>query len=55
MPGTGLVREVNCVLRFLWSRVMPHMVLLLRLVRTPRESAEALARMTVEFSHRFLP
>ncbi|KAJ5917416.1 hypothetical protein N7466_010970 [Penicillium verhagenii] len=52
MPGTGLAREGNGIERFLWKRVLPHIIPLLRLllsdnVHTTRESGEALARLAV--------
>lgn len=52
MPGTGLAREANSVERFLWYRVLPHIIPLLRVlvspnIHTARESGEALARLTV--------
>ncbi|KAJ6447300.1 dehydrogenase reductase protein [Purpureocillium lavendulum] len=52
MPGTGLAREANGVVRFLWLRVLPNMLPLLRLaltpnIHTPAESGSALARLAV--------
>ncbi|KAJ5627708.1 hypothetical protein N7490_009936 [Penicillium lividum] len=52
MPGTGLAREANGVVKFLWNHVLPHIFPLLRLlispnIHTPRESGEALARLAV--------
>ncbi|KAK3323971.1 hypothetical protein B0T19DRAFT_218734 [Cercophora scortea] len=53
MPGTGLAREGTAAERFLWNRVMPRVVGLMRLfmtdnIHTPRESAAALARLALE-------
>ncbi|KAJ5601790.1 hypothetical protein N7510_011324 [Penicillium lagena] len=52
MPGTGLTREGSRVEKFLWLRVLPHILPLLRLlvspnIHTPQESGEALARLAV--------
>lgn len=52
MPGTGLAREAGPVLQFLFTRVLPHLIWLLRRlvspnVHRPRESGEALARLAV--------
>lgn len=48
MPGTNLARSVSAPLRFLWYRVLPNILPLLRLlispnIHSPEESAEALA------------
>jgi NAD(P)-dependent dehydrogenase (short-subunit alcohol dehydrogenase family) len=53
MPGTGLARDGARLERFLWMRVMPHIMPLLRLlispnIHTPRESGAALARLATE-------
>lgn len=52
MPGTGLAREANVVVRFLWNRVLPHLIPLLRLlspnVHTAQESGAALAWLTID-------
>jgi NAD(P)-dependent dehydrogenase (short-subunit alcohol dehydrogenase family) len=50
MPGTGLARDYNVVLRFFWLRVMPNILPLMRMlispnIHSPQESAEALARL----------
>ncbi|KFY32662.1 hypothetical protein V495_08849 [Pseudogymnoascus sp. VKM F-4514 (FW-929)] len=52
MPGTGLAREAAYLVRFLWLRVMPHMLPLLRFIinhniHTPQESGANLARLAV--------
>ena len=52
VPGTGLGRDFNPVLRFLWNSVLPHLIPLLRLVLspnifTPQESGSALARLAI--------
>ncbi|ROW16631.1 hypothetical protein VPNG_01489 [Cytospora leucostoma] len=50
MPGTGLAREYGCFLRFIWNKVLPRTIPLLRLVvspniHTPEESGASLARL----------
>ncbi|KAF2657033.1 putative short-chain dehydrogenase [Lophiostoma macrostomum CBS 122681] len=52
MPGTGLAREYNSFLRFLWLHVLPHMIPFLRLVLFPNihtaaESGRALASLAI--------
>ncbi|KAJ9149320.1 Dehydrogenase reductase protein [Pleurostoma richardsiae] len=52
MPGTGLAREGTGVERFLWNRVLPRVMPLLRLllspnIHKPEESGAALARAAV--------
>jgi NAD(P)-dependent dehydrogenase (short-subunit alcohol dehydrogenase family) len=52
MPGTGLARGASKAERFLWLRVLPNIIPLLRLlispnIHTPRESGAALARLAV--------
>lgn len=52
MPGTRLAREAAPVLQFLFTKVMPHLIWLLRRlishnIHSPRESGEALARLAV--------
>lgn len=52
MPGTGLARDAGVVLQFLFTKVLPHLIWLLRRlvspnVHSPRESGEALARLAV--------
>ncbi|KAJ5391519.1 hypothetical protein N7509_007009 [Penicillium cosmopolitanum] len=52
MPGTGLARKASVVEKFLWSRVLPHILPLLRLlmysnIHTVQESGQALARLAV--------
>ncbi|KAJ5937786.1 hypothetical protein N7454_004128 [Penicillium verhagenii] len=44
MPGTGLARQGNAIEKFLWNRVLPHIIPLLRLLF---RSGEALARLAV--------
>ena len=53
MPGTGLVREAPAPLRFVWHRVLPRLLPLLRRVlfaniHTPAESGAALARLVTD-------
>ncbi|KAL3459176.1 NAD(P)-binding protein [Aspergillus heterothallicus] len=48
MPGTGLVRDGTAIERFIWSRILPRILPLLRLllspnIHTPAESGENLA------------
>ncbi|KAJ5987451.1 hypothetical protein N7451_011816 [Penicillium sp. IBT 35674x] len=52
MPGTGLAREANGFERFLWHKVLPRIIPLLRVlispnIHTAQESGEALARLAV--------
>ncbi|KAI0850819.1 NAD(P)-binding protein [Daldinia vernicosa] len=52
MPGTGLAREHNAFLRFLWKHVLPRIILLLRVIfvpniHHPNESAASLTRLAV--------
>lgn len=52
MPGTGLARKYSGVEKFLWLRVLPKILPLLRLifspnVHSPEESGEALALLAV--------
>jgi NAD(P)-dependent dehydrogenase (short-subunit alcohol dehydrogenase family) len=52
MPGTALAREAAPVLQFMFTKVMPHLIWLLRRlinhnIHSPRESGEALARLAV--------
>lgn len=52
MPGTGLAREAGSVEKFVWLRVLPRIIPLLRLllthnIHTTQESGEALARLSV--------
>ncbi|KAF7555888.1 hypothetical protein G7Z17_g1827 [Cylindrodendrum hubeiense] len=52
MPGTGLAREGSGIERFLWLRVLPCIIPLLRLAvtpntHTPAESGAALAQLAV--------
>ncbi|KAJ5291263.1 hypothetical protein N7478_000514 [Penicillium angulare] len=52
MPGTGLAREANGFVKFLWFRVLPRLIPLLRLlispnIHTAQESGEALAILAV--------
>lgn len=53
MPGTGLAREGSAPERFLWMRVLPHIMPLLRFlispnIHYPSESGAALARLATE-------
>lgn len=52
MPGTGLARDANKVEKFVWLRVFPKVLPLLRAalspnIHKPEESGEALARLAV--------
>jgi NAD(P)-dependent dehydrogenase (short-subunit alcohol dehydrogenase family) len=52
MPGTGLAREYNGFMRFIWLHVLPRLIPLLRVVmfpnvHTPAESGRALAGVAV--------
>ncbi|KAK3332894.1 hypothetical protein B0T19DRAFT_416710 [Cercophora scortea] len=52
MPGTGLARETNAVVRFLWKNVLPRMLPVMRMlvspnIHTPAESGAALARLAI--------
>ncbi|KAF2163561.1 hypothetical protein M409DRAFT_37243 [Zasmidium cellare ATCC 36951] len=52
MPGTGLARDASAVEKFLWHRVLPRIIPLLRLIlspniHTPQESGRNLARLAV--------
>ncbi|KAL5333464.1 NAD(P)-binding protein [Aspergillus crustosus] len=52
VPGTELAREASPFMRFLWVRVLPRILPLLRLlvspnIHTPAESGAALARLAV--------
>ncbi|KAF7876774.1 hypothetical protein EAF04_001857 [Stromatinia cepivora] len=52
MPGTGLAREANEFVKWLWNSVLPHLLGLLRLLvmantHTPAESGAALARLAI--------
>ena len=52
MPGTGLARDANAFLRFLWNHVLTRLIPLLRVmlapnVHTPRQSGQALARLAI--------
>ncbi|KAI1211979.1 NAD(P)-binding protein [Annulohypoxylon truncatum] len=52
MPGTGLAREANAFEKFLWMRVLPKLIPLIRAlifsnVHRPQESAVALARLVI--------
>ncbi|KIY02042.1 uncharacterized protein Z520_02180 [Fonsecaea multimorphosa CBS 102226] len=54
MPGTGLARGYPAVARFMWKRVLPSLIPLLRLVlsspniHTPEESGAALAWLALD-------
>jgi NAD(P)-dependent dehydrogenase (short-subunit alcohol dehydrogenase family) len=52
MPGTGLARDAGAPVRFVFTKVLPHLIWLLRLlfspnVHSPQESGMALARLAV--------
>ena len=52
MPGTGLVREAPALLQFLWYKIMPRTIWLLRLlvspnIHLPRDSGASLARLAI--------
>ena len=52
MPGTGLIREAPAPLQFLWYKILPRMIWLLRLliapnIHLPQESGASLARLAV--------
>ena len=52
MPGTGLARDAPAIQRFLWHRVLPWVIPLMRRlispnIHTPRESGSALADLAV--------
>lgn len=52
MPGTGLVRDASFLVRFIFTKILPHLIPLLRRVaientHTPQESGEALARLAI--------
>jgi hypothetical protein len=51
MPGTGLARDASGLEQFLWNRVLPHIIPLLRLLFSPNvhtpESGAALARLAI--------
>ncbi|KAH8691980.1 putative short-chain dehydrogenase [Talaromyces proteolyticus] len=52
MPGTGLARDANLFERFLWHRILPKALPLLRLmlspnIHSPEDSGEALAWLTI--------
>ncbi|OAP65139.1 hypothetical protein AYL99_01111 [Fonsecaea erecta] len=53
MPGTGLARQYPAVMRFLWKRLLPALIPLLRLVMSPNvhhpaESGAALAWLALD-------
>ena len=52
MPGTGLARDASFIVQFLFTKVLPHIIPLLRMLTTPNihkpeESGAALARLAV--------
>ncbi|KAA8643466.1 hypothetical protein EYZ11_001419 [Aspergillus tanneri] len=53
MPGTGLARETNSMEQFIWHRVLPKMLPVVRVVtgalnvHTPEESGASLAWLTI--------
>ena len=53
MPGTGLAREYSAFLRFIWNRILPTLIPLLRLlvspnVHKPEESGASLAWIALD-------
>lgn len=53
MPGTGLAREYSPVMRFMWHKIMPNIMPLLRWlvtknIHSPKESGAALARLLID-------
>lgn len=53
MPGTGLARGANLIVRFLWTYVLPRIIPLMRLlmfpnIHTPEQSGAALAWLAVD-------
>jgi hypothetical protein len=58
MPGTGLARDAGPVLRFLWPKVLPHIIIpVLRVlispnVHLPKDSGTDLAWVAVDASQR---
>ncbi|KAI1326575.1 dehydrogenase/reductase [Xylariaceae sp. FL0255] len=53
MPGSGLAREAGPVLRFFWTRIMPHMIPLMKKILSPnihtmKESGESLAGVAID-------
>ncbi|QKX62015.1 uncharacterized protein TRUGW13939_09171 [Talaromyces rugulosus] len=57
MPGTGLARDAGPVLRFLWLKVLPHIIPVLRVlispnVHLPKDSGTNLAWVAVDESQR---
>ena len=52
MPGTGLARDAGAPVRFVFTKVLPHLIWLLRLlvspnIHSPQESGAALTRLAV--------
>lgn len=52
MPGTGLVRDAPPMLQFLWHKILPRAIWLLRLlispnIHLPRDSGASLARLAI--------
>jgi hypothetical protein len=52
MPGTGLAREYDAFMRWLWNNVLPRVVLLLWVlvspnIRSTKENGPALARLAI--------
>ena len=52
MPGTGLARDASALLQFLWHKILPRTIWLLRLliapnIHSPGESGASLARLAV--------
>ncbi|EXJ94901.1 hypothetical protein A1O1_00019 [Capronia coronata CBS 617.96] len=57
MPGTGLARDAGVILRFVWNRVLPSLVPLLRLLASPNthlpeESGASLAWLALDEKER---
>jgi len=49
MPGTGLARDYNAVIRFAWNYILPSVAgFLSRNVHTPQDSGRSLARVAID-------
>ncbi len=52
MPGTGLARDASAIVQFIWHKILPRTIWLLRLlispnIHLPQESGASLARLAV--------